>query len=145
MADFKSTPRLIHAPAEAVFDKLSNLSAFSEILASVPQSAVPAEQREMLDKVKVTDNSISFPAGPVGDLTMVMSRKERPTLVEMEGEGTPVAISLRLEIAPMGAECEAAVALDVAIPPMLKPMVGGTLQKMADQFADVIERLNYGE
>lgn len=145
MADFKSEPRQIHASAEAVFDKLSNLGAFGEILASVPESAVPAEQREMLDKVVITDNSVSFPAGPVGDITMVMERKERPTLIEMVGKDTPVALSMRLEIAPLGEECETAVVIDVAIPPMLKPMVSGPLQKMADQFADVIERLKYAE
>lgn len=144
MAEFKSSPRGINASAEAVYDKLSNLTAFRDILANVPESAVPAEQREMLEKVKVTDDSISFPAGPVGEITMKVAQRLRPTLISMEGVGTPVAISMRLEIAPLSdSQCEAAVALDVAIPPMLKPMVGGTLQKMADQFADVIERLNY--
>lgn len=144
MSEFKSSPRRINASAEAVYDKLSNLEGFREILANVPSSAIPAEQREMLDQITVTSDSISFPAGPVGQLTMKVSEKIRPTTIRMEGQGTPVAMSMTLELASVAeTECEAAVALDVAIPPMLKPMIGGTLQKMADQFADVLQQLKY--
>lgn len=144
MAVFKSPIQHIAASAEAVFDKLSNLSNLKQLLAQVPESAIPADKKEMFDAVTVTDDSISFPAGPVGQLTMQMTRKERPTLIVLEGIGAPVALSMNLEIGIIADNaCEATVAIDIAIPAMLKPMIGGTLQKMADQFGEMLGKLKY--
>lgn len=144
MAVFKSDIQPVQASAEAVFDKLSNLSNLKNLLAQVPESAIPADQKDMFDAVRVTDDSISFPAGPVGELTLQLTRKERPTLIVLEGIGAPVALSMNLEIGIVTPDtCEAVVALDIAIPAMLKPMIGGTLQKMADQFGEMIGKLKY--
>ena len=144
MALYKSKIQQIPASAEAVFDKLSDMSNLKSVLANVPESAIPADKRELFDAVRVSENSISFPAGPVGALTLRMARKERPGLIELIGEGAPVALTLSLEITPTGASSsEGCVAIDIAIPAMLKPMIGGTLQKMADQFGDVLGKLRY--
>ncbi|MDE6272935.1 MAG: SRPBCC family protein [Muribaculaceae bacterium] len=141
---YKSSGRLIAAPAQAVFDKLSNLEGLKNIIANIPDSAVPDDKRELLDGVKVTADSISFPAGPVGEITLQVCERVAPTLIRLEGVGTPVALSMSLEIAILSeASCEACVAIDIDIPKMMAPMIGGTIQKMADQFADVLEKLNY--
>lgn len=144
MALYKSHTQQIPAPAEAVFDKLSDLSNLRQLLESIPESAVPADKREMFDAVRITDQTITFPAGPVGELTMRMTRRERPTLIELTGEGAPVPLKMKLELSAVAAAAsEAAVAIDIAIPAMLKPMIGGTIQKMADQFADMLGKLRY--
>lgn len=144
MALYKSRIQQIPASAEAVYDKLSDLSNLRQLLAQVPESAIPADKRDLFDAVKVTEDTISFPAGPVGELTMRMTRCVRPQLITLEGVGSPVALKMMLEIAPTGTEtCEAAVAIDIAIPAMLKPMIGGTIQKMADQFGDVLRQIRY--
>ncbi len=144
MPVYKSTGRLVNASAEAVYNKLSDLEGLKSVIANIPDSAVPADKRELLEGIKVTANSISFPAGPVGELTLVVKERVSPTLISLEGVGAPVALGMALEIAPLSeSSCEAAVSIDIAIPKMMAPMIGGTIQKMADQFADVIERLNY--
>ena len=144
MAIFKAEPVGVNAPAEVVYDKLSNLSNIKTLMGSVPESAIPADKKEMFDAVKITEDSISFPAGPVGEITLCMSEKARPNLIKLEGVGTPVALSLSLEIAEVDAfRCEACCSMDIAIPAMLKPMVGGTLQKMVEQFTQVIGALKY--
>lgn len=144
MAVYKSNGRRVMASAESVYNKLSDLNGLKNVIAGIPESAIPSDKRELLDGVNITSDSISFPAGPVGDITLRVAEKIEPSLISLEGVGTPVPLLLRLELASIGSdECEAVVALDVAIPPMLKPMVGGSLQKMVDQFADIIERLKY--
>lgn len=144
MAVFKSKTVAVAAPATAVYDKLSDLESLRSLMQDIPVSAVPDDQRQMLEAVRVTPDTITFPAGPVGELTMRMTRKERPTLIRLDGEGAPVAMHMQLEIAEVSSDAsEAAVSIDIAIPAMLKPMIGGTLQKMADQFADVIGQLKY--
>lgn len=144
MAVYKSSGRRVMASADAVYNKLSDLNGLQSVIAGIPDTAIPDDKRELLEGVKITSDSITFPAGPVGEITLRVAEKIEPTLISLEGIGTPVALNLKLELAPLSeSECEAVVALDVAIPPMLKPMVSGSLQKMVDQFADIIERLKY--
>lgn len=144
MAIYKAKPVGINAPAEAVYGKLSNLSNIKSLLANIPQSAIPDDKREMFDAVEITEDSIVFPAGPVGTITMKVTQKLEPTLIRLEGIGTPVALSLELQIGIISdSQCEASTVIDIAIPPMLKPMIGGTMQKMADQFTQVIGALKY--
>lgn len=144
MAEFKSTPVGVNAPAEAVFNKLSDLQGLHTLIANLPASAIPEDKKEALDGIHITDDTISFPAGPVGEVTLKVTEKVSPTLVKLEGVNTPVAMSLALRIAIISDDmCEAQVVIDIAIPAMLKPMIGGTLQKMADQFAQVIGALKY--
>lgn len=144
MPIYKSTGRLISSSAESVYSKLSNLEGLKDILSKIPESAVPADKRELLEGVKVTSDSISFLAGPVGEITMQVTERIEPSLIRLQGVGTPVPLTMSLELAAIGeASCEASVAIDIAIPKMMAPMIGGTIQKMADQFADVLQRLNY--
>lgn len=144
MAIFKSTPSLVNASAEAVFNKLSDLSNLKSMMARIPESSIPEDKKEMFDAVRITDNSIIFPAGPVGEITLRMAEKVEPTLIKLVGVDTPVALSLSLLIAILSSDtCEVCVEFDIAIPAMLKPMIGGTIQKMADQFSQVITAINF--
>lgn len=144
MALYKSSPVGIKSSAETVFNKLSDFSNLKSLMEKVPESSIPADKKEMFDSVKVTSDSISFSAGPVGDVTLKVTEKLPPELIKLEGVNTPVAISLSLLISPVSAEsCEAMVEIDIAIPAMLKPMIGGTIQKMTDQFSQVLGALKF--
>ena len=142
MATYKSATVGLSYPADTVFGKLSNLEGLGSMLRDVPADQVPADQLAMLEQVKVTPDTISFPAGPAGDITLRLSETVAPTLIRMEGYGTPVPMSLALHITPLTPEtCECLVQIDIQIPAMLKPMVSGPLQKMADQFAQMLRQV----
>lgn len=142
MATYKSEVVSLAYPAETVFGKLSNLEGFGGILKNVPADKVPADQLAMLEQVRVTPNTISFPAGPAGEVTLKVAETDAPNLIRMEGFGTPVPMSLTLHITPLTPEtCESYVQIDIQIPAMLKPMVNGPLQKMADQFAQMLRQV----
>lgn len=144
MSSHKSEKVTLKASAEKVFSKLSNLEGLGELLKNVPLDQVPADQRGMLEQVKVTPDTISFPAGPVGELTLAVAEKEDPTLIRLEGRGTPVPVSLAMHISPLTPDlCEAYVEIDVKVPLMLAPMIGGTVQKMADQFANMLRQIPF--
>ena len=144
MAVYKSKPAQINASADDVYGRLSNLSNLKSLMANIPQEAIPADKKEMFDAVVVSDDSISFPAGPVGEVKLKVVEKVAPRLIRLEGVGTPVPLSLSLSITPLSeVQCEASVSIDIAIPAMLKPMLGGTIQKMADQFGQVLGALKY--
>lgn len=139
MAEFKSENTEINAAAETVFDRLSDLSNLRQAMAKVPRDKIPADQQAMYDAVKLDNDSITFPAGPVGEITLRMTEKVSPTLIRLEGVDTPVALSLSLHIEPQGEEkCRAQVVIDIAIPPLLKPMVAGPIGKLTTQFANLL-------
>lgn len=144
MAEFKSVPVTLHAPAETVFEKLSNLDNLKALLENVPQESIPEDKRDLFNKIELTPETITIPGGPVGAITLRVSERVAPTLVKLSGEGTPVPLHLALRITPLGADsCEAHVSIDLAVPPMLKPMISGPVQKMCDQFASVLRAVPF--
>ncbi|MBD5207344.1 MAG: SRPBCC family protein [Bacteroidales bacterium] len=144
MAEYKSEEVGINAPAQKVYDKLSNLEGLKELLAQVPEDSIPADQKDLFNQVKITSDTISFPAGPVGDLTLRKTRCEAPVLIRLEGVSTPVPISLTLHISPVTEiSCTAQVDIDLQIPAMLKPMVNGPLKKMTEQFAQMLRHIPF--
>lgn len=146
MATYKSQDTDLLAPADAVFSRLDNLEGLGEMIKNVPEEQIPADQRQMLEQVKVTSDTISFPGGPVGELTLRKVESVAPSLIRLEGEGTPVPLSLSLKIATTSAEtCSARVEIDIQIPMMLKPMVNGPLQKMVDQFAQMLCKVPFNK
>lgn len=139
MSTYKSGETIINAPAQAVYARLSNLENLKNFLQNVPEDKIPEDKRQMLEQIVVTPTSISLPGGPVGSVTLELTKCVEPSLIELSGVGTPVAMKLMVNIAEETAETSSArVALDIDIPMMLKPMVGGTLQKMVDQFGSML-------
>ncbi len=142
MATYKSQVVSLAKPAETVYDKFSNLENLGNMLRNVPTDQVPADQLQLLEQVKVTKDTISFPGGPAGEVTLKLAECVAPTTVRLEGYGTPVPLSMTLNITPLTPEsCETYVQIDIQIPAMLKPMVNGPLQKMADQFAQMLRQI----
>lgn len=144
MAEYKSEETGLNAPAEKVFAKLSNLEGLGELLDKVPEDKIPADQKDLFHKVKITPDTIAFPAGPVGELTLRKTRTEAPVLIRLEGVGTPVPMSLTMHITPVTEiSCLAQVVIDLQIPAMLKPMVNGPLKQMTEQFALMLKNIPF--
>ena len=144
MANFKSDTVTINASAQRVFEKLSDLNNIGTLLENAPLDQIPEDKRDALGKISFTSDSISFPAAPVGDVTLTVTKREPYSLIMLEGVGTPVPLSLSLNIEEISeAECRGYVSIDLAIPAMLKPMISGPLQKMTDQFSQVLRSLKF--
>lgn len=144
MANYKSEDVTLGAPAEVAFAKLDNLEGLGELIKNAPEDKIPAEQRDMIEKIKVTSDSISFPSGSLGEIKLRKTKSVAPNLIQLEGEGTPVPMSLRLNIMPFGeTACTANVEIDLQIPAMLKPMVSGPLKKMTTEFANMLRQMPF--
>lgn len=143
MATFKSEKVELRYSAETVFNKLSDLSNIGTLLENAPLDKIPEDKRDLLNKITFSADSISFPAQPVGEVTLQVVRREPFTLIELDGVGTPVPLKMRMEITPHGETCDAMIVVDLAIPAMLKPMISGPLQKMTDQFSQVLRALKF--
>lgn len=144
MTTYKSDKTHIQAPAATVYAKLSDLENLRSFIDKVPVDKVPEDKREMLNQLQITSDSICLPAGPVGSIELKVTRKEPDSLIRLDGVGTPVPLALEVHIAPDGEQAsQVQIMLNIDIPPMLRPMIGGTLQKMVDQFAMVMASIPF--
>lgn len=140
MANYKSNEEIINASAETVFNKFSNLEGLGKLLQGAPAEMIPDDKKELLDQVKVTPDTISFPGGPAGEVTMRLSELEMPTLIRLEGVGTPVAMSMALHIRPVSEqECGAMVEVDLKVPALVAPMINGPMKQLVAQVAGMLK------
>lgn len=129
-------------PASTVFEKYSDLEGLGELLKNVPEGYASADQMQMLSQIRVTSDTIVIPGGPVGEITLRVVEKQTPTLIRLEGVGTPVPLGMSLHIVPLTPEtCETYVRIDLQIPAIMKPMVNGPMQKMVDQFGQMMRQM----
>lgn len=139
MAIYSSGDVTLQASATAVFDKLSNLENLQGLLDKVPADRIPEDKRQMFENIRITHDTIEVPGGPMGNLLFRVIEREAPSLIKLRGEGIPIEMSLVLHVKPLtDTSSSANVDIDINIPAMLKPMVGGQIQKIANQFGDVL-------
>lgn len=144
MAKYKSEEVPLKASAQNVFDRLSNFESLRDLLAKVPEDQIPADKKEMFDNIHLTNDSIEIPGGVVGNIKLRVVEKVAPTCIKLKGEGTPVPLSLQLDIFPIDDQsCRASAQIDIEIPAMLRPMIAGPMQKMTEQFAQVLHSMPF--
>lgn len=142
MTTIKSDKKHMGAPAQTVYEKLSNLDNLKPLLEKVSPDMIPEDKREMFENLEITSDSISIPAGPVGQIVLRITDRLPYSLIRLSGEGSPVPMYMELDIADKGQDaCEVQVAMSLDIPVMLKPMVSGPIKKIVDQFANVLGAL----
>ena len=78
MATYRSEDVTLGAPAETVFLKLDNLQGLGEMIRNAPAEQIPADKRDMLEKIEVTADTISFHSGPRGDSTLLKTQSVSP-------------------------------------------------------------------
>lgn len=144
MATYKSDEVTLKADAQSVFNRLSDFESLKELLGKIPEDQIPADKKEMFDSIKLTNDSIELPGGPVGAIKLRVVEKTAPSRIKLKGEGTPVPLSLQLDLQPIDdSACRAQAKVDLEIPALLRPMISGPMQKMTEQFANVLRSIPF--
>lgn len=139
MSIYSSDKITLNAPANTVYDKLANLENLKGMLDKVPADRIPEDKRQMFENIRITPDTIEVPGGPMGNLLFRVTERRAPSLIKLQGEGIPVEMSLALHLEPLSdTSSTAKVDLDINLPAMLKPMIGGQIQKIANQFGEVL-------
>lgn len=134
MSIYKGKPAKVGQPQETVYEKISNIGAYQQRLDSLPEEA-----RAKLGDVRFSDDAIVITAQPVGEICFKVVERTAPSLVRLEATSSPVPFGIAIRMTADGAEStDVSTELDVDIPMMLRPMVGGKLQEAADKFSDLI-------
>lgn len=138
MAKYSSKPVEVSASAGDVFDKVSDISSFQQKLDSLP-----ADLREKVGNVKFSDDTITITAPPVGDMVFKVVERVRPEsnpgAVVLAAQQSPVPLKLAINISPeLHTPTTVSADIDVDIPAMLRPLVGGKMQEAADKFGEML-------
>jgi len=137
MSKYSSKPVVINHSAQVLYDKVSDLSYLQQRL-----EQLPPEARGRMGDVRFTTDSIAIEAPAVGTITLNVTQRISPSLVRLEAQNSPVPLGLEINLKPVGdAVTEVTADIDVEVPSMLKPFVGGKLQEAADKFGEMFSNI----
>lgn len=156
MSDYVSEVKTVYAPQKAVYDKisdLSHLSALKERLADPAAKEQISSQfgedktlaaMQYINKVTFTQDTVEVGDTPVGSLKLQIVEREEPKCVKLEGVGTPVPLTVWVQIVDRGEQESALrVTLRAELNFFMRQIVGKHLQQAADGLAEMLSKINY--
>ncbi len=137
MSTYSGKSVTLPRPVEEIYAKVSDLGQYKDLV-----EALPAEQREKLQGVEFEGDCVKMNAPSIGQLVFRISERTAPTHVSFSAEGSPVPLKLSLDLASAGeGSTSLTPKIDLEIPAMLRPFIGGKIQEAADKFGDVFTSL----
>lgn len=122
--------------AATIYEKYSDLSNLQAAL-----DRMPDDQRAKIGDVKLTKDALTIQTPQVGQITFAVAERT-PERITLQAQGAPVPMKLAINIKAIdAATSEVSTEMDVNIPPFLKAMVGGAMQKAVDQFGELMVKL----
>ena len=136
MSKYSGKAVVIDRPAAEIAAKFEDLSRLQPALDNMSD-----EDRAKIGDVKFDRDSISIQTPQVGEIQFRVTER-RPDRVSMEAVGAPVPLKMDVDLKELSAtSTELTTSIEVEIPAMLRPLIGGTMQKAADQFGALMSRL----
>ena len=137
MAKYSAKTIRINKPSEFISGQFADLTRLQGALDNLP-----AEDRAKVGDVRFTTDSIVMNTQQVGEIRFQVKERSAERVSFVAG-GLPMPMIIGVDLRPEGADAtDVTASLDIDIPAMLRPMVGGTLQKAVDQFGELIAKLN---
>ncbi len=136
MTKFESSVKMIAAPQEAVFEKLSDFRNFESMKDNIPQDKVKDLQFDA--------DSLSFEMPPVGKITLVIVEKEPCKCIKFGTTTSPLPFNLWIQIVPTSDHtCKIKLTAGMELNPFMKVMVQKPLQEGLEKMADVLASIPY--
>lgn len=134
---FESEIKLVTAPIERVYAKLSDLNNLKEV-----QNRIPA------DKVKDLEfdaDSLSFSVSPVGSIKLRVVEREELKTIKFESEKSPVPFNLWIQLLPGTQDEQTRMKLTIGatLNPFTKGMVSKPLTDGVHKLAEVLANIPY--
>lgn len=137
MAKYSGKPVIVGKPINEIYSKISNLESFQQRLDELPEEA-----KSRLGDVKFTNDKIIINAPGVGEIAFAIVERIEPTLLRLSAENSPVPFNIRMNFTEtQPTETKVQTDLDIEIPAMLRPLVGGKLQQAADKISEMFSNV----
>lgn len=137
MSVYSGKPVTLPRPINDIYAKISDLGQYRDMV-----EQLPAEQHEKLQGVEFRGEAIKMDAPGVGELVFKITERTAPTHVGLNAEGSPIPLKLSIDLADVdGASTRLTPRVEIQIPAMLRPFIGGKIQEAADKFGEVFTSL----
>lgn len=104
---------------------------------------LPADQLAKIGEVHFTPDSMSIITPQVGELKFQVVECQAPNRLVFSAVSSPLPLQMSLNLNAIDASStEVTSAIDVDIPVMLKPLIGGKIQEAANKFGELIGSLS---
>ena len=133
MSKYSSKPVVVSRPAAEIAEKFSDFRRVQDAL-----DGLDAEQKAKVGDVSFT---VMLNTPQVGQIVLKVVDRT-PHHIVLEAQKSPVPMKLEVGFLPVDdSSTEVTGSIDVDMPAMLRPIVGPTLQKAADQFGTLFAKL----
>lgn len=137
MSTYSGKSVTLPRPVEEIYAKVSDLSQYRPLIDQLPE-----EQRAKMQGVEFDGECVKMNAPSIGQLVFRITERTAPTHVGFSAEGSPVPLKLSLDLAGTDAGSSTLTPkIDIDIPAMLRPFIGGKIQEAADKFGEVFTSL----
>ena len=136
MAQYESSVKCIPYSQERVYAKLEDLNNLEGL-----KDKLPADKIKDLAYSR-DEATVNVP--PVGNVTIRVIEREEPKCIKLEAVGSPLPVTLWIQIIPNGAEAsKMRVVVKAEINFMLKAMVEKPLKEGIEKIAEALSLIAY--
>ena len=152
MAKYESQIKQVPFSQSAVYAKLSDLTNLAVIKERFDdpnvQAKIPADKieevRNAVNQMEFTTDTVSAPAGPIGNIAVQIVDREPEKCVKFTSTNSPVSFKLWVQMLPTGdTSSKIKVTIDADLNFFMKQVVGSHLEKGVDKFADMLAMIPY--
>ena len=152
MAKYESQIKQVPYSQSAVYSKGSDLTHLAAIKERINdpkvQEQIPADKLEevkkSLEQMECTTDTLSTPAGPIGNISVKIIEREPEKCVKFASTNAPVRFKLWIQILPTSeTTSKIKVTIDADINFFMKQVLDKPLKQGVDKFADMLAMIPY--
>ena len=135
---YESSVREIPHAQETVYQSLSDLRNLERIKERMPE--------EKVQGMEFDQDTMAVSMPPVGRIALRIIEREEPKTIKLEGEGTPVPLTLWIQLLPLDAmSCKMRLTLRAELNFFIRQMVSKPLQDGVENIANMLAGLPYAD
>jgi len=144
-----SEVKIIAAPQEAVYNRLSNLKNLEQLFDPKKLEEMKKLNPDIpdikLDNFQATADECSFSVSPIGTVGVHIIEREPSKMIKLSGsKSVPFQFNIWIQLVTVDEEsCKVKITIHAELNPMIKMLVGKHLKKGVDQIAEALTKIPY--
>ncbi len=144
-----SEVKIIPAPQEAVYNRLSNLTNLEQLFDPKKMEEIKKQYPDVpdirLDNFQATEDECSFSVSPVGTVGVHIVEREPSKMIKLAGSKSgPFQFNCWIQLVEVNeASCKVKITLHAELNLMIKMLANKHLKKGVDQIADALTKIPY--
>ena len=154
---FESNVKLIQAPQETVYAKLSDLNNLAVIkerfndpavrnamAGKVPEDKL-SQLQERIQEMTFDTDSVSCKIPPLGEVSLQIIERDEPKCIKFETVNSPIHLNLWIQLLPTSdTTSKMKLTVGADLNPFIKGMVEKPLKEGVEKLADMLAMIPYG-